>query len=173
MRSTIAILPSIAIAFCFQFQFFARFQFRPRSRSTFFESSFSSLLSKWNIIQSFPDLWHDETGAFERPVLACSPCKTCWCWCWCWWSPFIRAEVIFISAVYLTLGRLSWLLFEPQLSHWRSHNSCANAISPWSPYQNFTSVVKWCLPTIHPHINLLPYPDLLSVDLTGRGPAFF
>ena len=66
----------MASAFCFQFQLFARFQFRPRSHNTFFESSFSSLLSKWNIIQSFPDLWHDKTGAFERPVLACSPCKT-------------------------------------------------------------------------------------------------
>ena len=93
----------------------------------------------------------------------------------CWWSPFIPAADVFIIAVYLTLGRLAWLVFWPQLSRWRSHNSCFPR-SPWSPYQDFRSVVKWCLlymPTIYPHTRFLPYLELLSVGLTGKGAGFF
>ena len=41
-----------------------------------------------------------------------------------------------------TLRGLSWLVFWPQLLYWRSHNSCCPR-SPWSPYQDFRSMVKW------------------------------
>ena len=72
-------------------------------------------------------MWAEAVAVFTQwqPLVPSWPCVALpQSHCSAMMMPFSLAALVFISALYLTLGRLSWLVFWGQLSHQRSHNSC-------------------------------------------------